>query len=291
MRRVTRFFRLAALTVATVLFPGMLLAQTPTPTPTATPTPTPTPTPEPVTSAPASVASIGIPNGGRYDASNMVLEADGTIWTASASENVLARISADEKKVKKWAMPRDAAPSHLLKESDGTFWVAQLGGFKISRFDPATARLTEWADAAHRPTAFVKGANGTLWLPETNGTLTNFDPATGVFVYWRSTDTEKPISSLTYPFLDADGSIWSADFLRGNLLRYAPDGATVTRWALPDAFSQPSKIIRGPDGAIWISLYSASQLARFDPATAELKTFNVGSVSYTHLTLPTNREV
>ncbi len=276
MRRVTRFFRLAALTVAMALFPGMLLAQTPTPTPTATPTPTPTPTPEPVTSAPASVASIGIPNGGRYDASNMVLEADGTIWTASASENVLARISADEKKVKRWAMPRDAAPSHLLKESDGTFWVAQLGGFKISRFDPATAQLTEWADAAHRPTAFVKGVNGTLWLPETNGTLTNFDPATGVFVYWRSTDAEKPISSLTYPFLDADGSIWSADFLRGNLLRYAPDGATVTRWALPDAFSQPSKIIRGPDGAIWISLYSASQLARFDPVTAELKTFNVG---------------
>lgn len=206
----------------------------------------------------------------------MILEADGTIWTASANENVLARISADEKKVKRWAMPRDAAPSHLLKETDGTLWVAQLGGFKVSRFDPSTARLTEWADAARRPTAFVKGANGTLWLPETNGTLTNFDPATGVFVYWRSTDAEKPISSLTYPFLDADGSIWSADFLRGNLLRYAPDGAKVTQWALPDAFSQPSKIIRGPDGAIWISLYSASQLARFDPATAELKTFNVG---------------
>ncbi len=173
-------------------------------------------------------------------------------------------------------MPHDAAPSHLLKEPDGTLWVAQLGGFKVSRFDPATAELTEWADTARRPTAFVKGANGTLWLPETNGTLTNFDPATGTFVYWRSTDTANPISSLTYPFLDADGSIWSADFLRGNLLRFTPDGSKVTRGFLPNVFSQPSKIIRGPDGAIWISLYSASQLARFDPATTELKTFDVG---------------
>ena len=173
-------------------------------------------------------------------------------------------------------MPRDAAPSHLLKEADGTLWVAQLGGFKVSRFDPATAELTEWPDAARRPTAFVKKADGTLWLPETNGTLTNFDPATGTFVYWRSTDTENPISSLTYPFLDSDGSIWSADFLRGNLLRFAPDGSKVTRWVLPDAFSQPSKIIRGPDGALWISLYGAAQLARFDPGTAELKTFNIG---------------
>ena len=225
---------------------------------------------------PAAAGSLGIPNGGRYDASNLILEDDGTIWTASAGENVIARISGDEKKVRKWTMPRDAAPGHLLKEPDGTFWVAQLGGFKVSRFDPATAELTEWPDAARRPTAFVKKADGTLWLPETNGTLTTFFPATGTFVYRRSSDLEKPISSLTYPFLDSDGSIWSADFLRGNLLRFSPDGATATRWILPNAFSQPSKIIRGPDGALWISLYNASQLARFDPATAELKTFNVG---------------
>ena len=86
MRHVTRFLRFAALAVATAMFPGMLLAQTPTPTPTATPTPPPTPTPEPAISIPASVGSIGIPNGGRYDASNMILEADGTIWTASANE-------------------------------------------------------------------------------------------------------------------------------------------------------------------------------------------------------------
>ena len=276
MRRVTRFLRLAALAVATATFPGTLLAQTPTPTPTPTPTATPTPPLTPAIPLPASVGSIGIPDGGRYDASNMILEADGTIWTASAMENVLARISADEKKVKKWTMPRDAAPSHLLKEADGTFWVAQLGGFKVSRFDPATSVLTEWPDSARRPTAFVKKADGTLWIPETNGTLTSFDPATGTFVYRRSTDTDKPIYSLTYPLLDSDGSIWSADFLRGSLLRFAPDGSTATRWTLPDLYSQPSKIIRGPDGAIWISLYNAAQLARFDPATAELRTFSVG---------------
>ena len=279
MRRVTRFFRFTALAVAMATFPGRLVAQTATPTPTPTPTPTVTPTPVPAISIPASAATIGIPNGGRYDASNLILEADGTIWTASANENVLSRISADEKKVKKWAMPLYAAPSYLLEEADGTFWVAQLGGFKVSRFDPATSELTEWADGARRPTAFVKGANGTLWLPETNGSLANFDPATGTFVYWRSTDVTNPIASLTYPFLDSDGSIWSADFLLGHLLRYTPDGSKVTRWILPDSLSQPSKIIRGPDGAIWISLFSAAQLARFDPATAELKTFSIGVYS------------
>ena len=286
MRRVTRLLRLAALAVAAASLPGTLLAQTPTPTPTATPTPSPTATPTPTPSVtatptpsfsmPGSAGTLGVPNGGRYDASNMILEADGTIWTASANENVISRISADETKVRKWTMPKDAAPSHLLKESDGTFWVAELGGFKVSRFDPETAELTEWADSARRPTAFVKKSDGTLWLPETDGVLANFDPATGTFVYWKSTDTANPIYSLTYPFLDADGSVWTADFLAGNLLRYSPDGSRVKKWALPNVYSQPSKIIRGPDGAIWITLYNAAQIARFDPDTAELKSYYVG---------------
>ena len=93
MRRVIRLFRMAALAAGVAMTALPLFAQTPTPTPTATPTPTPVPS----TTIEASVASLGIPNGGRYDASNMILEADGTIWTASANENVLARISADEK--------------------------------------------------------------------------------------------------------------------------------------------------------------------------------------------------
>ncbi len=254
MRRVTRLFRMAALVAGVAMTALPLFAQTPTPTPT----PTATPTPVPATPIEASVGSLGIPNGGRYDASNMILESDGTIWTASANENVLARISADEKKVRKWTMPRDAAPSHLLKEPDGKLWIAQLGGFQVSLFDPQTAELTEWADGARRPTAFVRKGDGTLWLPETNGTLANFDPATGTFVYSRSTDATNPISSLTYPFLDTDGSLWSADFLRGAILRFTPDGSKVTRWALPDTTAQPSKIIRGPDGHLWFSFFGAA---------------------------------
>lgn len=268
MRRVTRLLRNAALAVAAAALAGPLGAQTPTPTPTATPVPS-----SPLS---ASVAAIGIPNGGRYDASNMILKSDGTIWTASANENVIARISPDGN-IRKWTMPKDAAPSHLLEEPDGTFWVAQLGGFKVSRFDPARNELTEWADAARRPTAYVKKADGTLWLPETNGVLTTFDPATNTFDYRRTTDPANPLVSLAYPFLDSDGSVWAGDFVRGGLVRIAPDGRSATRWQLPLAYSQPSKIIRGPDGALWVSLYGSAQLARFDPATAELKSYTVGA--------------
>lgn len=270
MRRVTLSLRTAALALAAAALAGPLAAQTPTPTPTATPTPIP------FLQIPGSAASLGIPNGGRYDASNLLLKPDGTIWTASANENVIARISPDGK-IRKWAMPKDAAPSHLLEEPDGTFWVAQLGGFKVSRFDPQSGELTEWADAARRPTAFVKRADGTLWLPHTNGVLTTFDPATSTFVYWRTTDPANPLVSLSYPWPDADGSVWAGDFVRGGIVRIAPDARSATRWQLPNSFVQPSKVIRGPDGLLWISFHGSAQLARFDPATAELKTVTVGA--------------
>ncbi len=274
MRRVTRYLRTAALAAAAVSLSGSLLAQTPTPTPTATPTPTPTPVP---VNVPASISGLAIPDGGRIDASNMVFDADGTIWSGSADSNVLLRISPDETKVRKWTMPKYAAPSHLLKEPDGKIWVTQLGGFKVSRFNPETAELTEWADTARRPTALVKRADGTFWLPETNGSLAGFDPATGTFTYWRSEDTANPILSLSYPFLDVDGAVWCGDFTAGTIVRFAPDGSKAKIWKLPSPYAQPSKIIRGPDGALWISLYNAGQLARFDPATAEMKTFDVGT--------------
>ncbi|HEV8268197.1 MAG TPA: hypothetical protein VGR00_08195 [Thermoanaerobaculia bacterium] len=256
---------------------GALVAQTPTPTPTPSPTPTPTPTPIPV-AVPAAVGYHGIPNAGRIDAANIVLENDGTLWSASGLDNVVAKLSADQAKVTRWTFPLDAAPSSLLRENDGTFWITELGGFKVAKFDPASSNLTEWVDIGRRPTALVKNPDGTFWLPETGGTLAKFDPRSGLFTYYKAKD----VLSLAYPWSDGDGSLWTCDFLVAALLKFSPDGSKVTKWPLPDAFSSPSKIIRGTDGYLWISLYNTGQLARFDPATNEIKTYSLsfGSLPY-----------
>lgn len=222
---------------------------------------------------PASVRLYGVPDGGRYDAANLVLAPDGTVWSASANENVVARLSADGTEYTRWKFPTDASPSSLLLEPDGTFWLTELGGFKVGKFDPATGALKEWPDAARRPTALAKRPDGKLWLPETSGTLALFDPAAGTFTYFTTRD----IASLSYPLLEADGTLWAADFLLGRLLRFAPDGLTAKRWELPNTLSSPSKIFRGPDGALWMTLYASGELARFDPATNEIKVFQLGS--------------
>ena len=221
---------------------------------------------------PASIRLYGVPDGGRYDASNLVLAPDGAIWSASANENTIARLSPDTTELKRWTLPKDAAPSSLLMEPDGTFWLTELGGFKVGKFDPATGILKEWPDASRRPTSLAKRPDGKFWLPETSGALALFDPAADTFTYFTSRD----IASLSYPFLEADGTLWSGDFLFGYLVRFAPDGLTATRWELPNVLSSPSKLFRAFDGQLWISLYGSGQLARFDPATNEIRIFSVG---------------
>lgn len=271
-RRPSGFALSGAFAAAFALAALPVRAQTPTPTPT----PAPTPLPGPVnTYVPATSTYFGVLNGGRYDAANMIVEPDSSIWSASANENVILHLAANRLQSTRWTMTRDAAPSSLLKDPDGTFWVTELGGFNVGKFNPATGELTEWADAGRRPTSLVRRPDGTFWLPETNGFLAQFDPKSGVFTYFKG----DRVSSLSYPWLDPDGSLWSADFISGTLLRFSPDGARITRWKLPDTRAYPSKIIRGFDGALWISLYVTGQLARFDPALNEIRIYQLSAGS------------
>lgn len=231
------------------------------------------------TTAPATSRTYTIPNGSRYDAANMVLAADGTIWTASASttENAVVSLSPDGKKAIRWTFPVDAAPSYLLPEPDGTFWVAELGGFKLTRFNPSTNEIERYSDAARRATGIIRRADGKLWVPETNGVLTLFDPATGTFTYYKSDS----LIHLSYPYKDPDGTLWMADFGTGKagIVRVAADGSKAWKWELPDPFGSPTKVIRGFDGAIWVSVYDLASLVRLDPQTNELKTFIISETT------------
>lgn len=227
---------------------------------------------------PAASSLYAIPNSGDYDAANIYVAPDGSIWSASAFANVILKLSPDGLESTRWTMPSGTGPSYLIPNADGTFWVTELGNPNFAKFDPATGILTEWADYTRRQTAMVRRPDGKFWVPETSGALALFDPDAGVIAYYTSVS----LYSLSYPFLDDDGTIWTFDFLGGYLVHFTADGLTARRWLLPDVMSYPSKIIRGFDGALWISGYMSSQLARYDPATSEIRIYDltVGTLPY-----------
>ncbi len=226
----------------------------------------------------AASSLYAIPNGGDYDAANVTLGPDGSIWTASALENVILELSADGLTSTRWTLPTGTGPSFLLPNPDGTFWVSELGNPNFAKFDPSTGTLTEWADYSRRQTSMVRRKDNKFWVPETGGPLALFDPDAGTITYYQSAS----LYTLSYPYLDDKNTLWTCDFLGGYLVHFSEDGTTARRWLLPDTLSYPSKIILGFDGALWISVYSTGQLARFDPATSEIRvyTLTVGSLPY-----------
>ena len=263
---------------------------TPTPTPTATPTPTPsgtpTPTPAPTARAVSAGSEIwtfaGVPSTGlaigAYDGSNLIKDSGGAIWAVSASDNSISRMSADRTKLSRWVMAIDSAPSSLLPDSDGTFWVTELGGFKVAHFDPASGNVTEYVDGTRRPTTLVKRPDGKFWLPETGGLLALFDPSVPSFIYYQTPG----VFYLSYPWQDADGTLFSLDFIYGTIVRWAPDLSTARVWTVPTTSLSPSKIVRLADGKLWISFFNSSELGRFDDQTGTLDIFtlNAGAFPY-----------
>ncbi len=125
-----------------------------------------------------------------------------------------------------------------------------------------------------RPTSLARRPDGKFWLPETGGLLAVFDPAVPIFTYWATPG----VFYLSYPWVDADGSVWSSDFVYNSIVHWAPDMSTARVWLLPGdgpAPSAPSKIVR-LGGKIWISFYFSSQIGRFDETTGQLDVFRTG---------------
>ena len=156
---------------------------------------------------------------GNFDGANIVKDSAGNLWGVAASDDSISRWSADRTTLTRWVMTQFTAPSSLFPDTDGTFWITELGGFKIAHFDPATGNCTEYIDAARRPTTLVRRPDGKFWMTETGGHMALFDPSVPNFTYYVTPG----VFYLSYPWQDADGTLFSADFVYGYLVSWATD--------------------------------------------------------------------
>jgi len=255
--------------------PASTPTPTPTPTPSITPTPTPTPTPHSLAAGSEVWTFAGVPSTGvaigNFDGANLVKDSAGNIWGVAASDDSISRWSADRTTLSRWVMTQFSAPSSLFPDTDGTFWITELGGFRIAHFDPATGNCTEYTDGARRPTSLVRRPDGKFWMTETGGQLALFDPSVPNFTYYLTPG----VFYLSYPWQDADGTLFTVDFIYGYLVSWPPDVSSATIWTLPAASLSPSKIVRLEDGKLWISFFDSSQLGRFDEKTGTLDVFTL----------------
>ena len=175
----------------------------------------------------------------------------------------------------------------LLEDSSHRLWVGTYGG-GLSQLDRATGRfqryLPEAADAASlsasRVTALAEDRTGKLWVGTDGGGLNVLDPSTGRFFHLAH-DARKSRSlsgSTVYAiYVDPHGTVWVGT--RSGLDRVV--GSALVPEAIHfDVFNTASGLpndtvygIHGePSGRLWLSTNYG--LVRFDPATAEVRSFH-----------------
>jgi streptogramin lyase len=205
---------------------------------------------------------------------NIVQGPDGAMWFTECGASSIGRITTEG--VMTPAIPSLTANSYpvgIVVGSDGNLWFTECNANKIGKITPAGA-LTEISlpNSPGGPYGITAGPDGALWFVEIGGNKVGRIPTTGT----QSTDiTEYSTgitgSSLRYITTGPDGALWftehtkSASGLLKNdsvIGRLDPQSSGITEYAVQTANSSPTGITAGPDGAIWFTECSASNIGR-----------------------------
>ncbi|HEY8582672.1 MAG TPA: hypothetical protein VIL49_06985 [Capillimicrobium sp.] len=178
---------------------------------------------------------------------------DGNLWTASGDKAI--RVT-----------PAGAATSFtvagmgargIARGGDGRLWIADFGGARIVAL--STASVPAFTAVGGGPQELAAGPGGQVAytnpgaVPQTVGRIA----AAGGAAATTPTPGADPFGIA----LGADGAWWTANFATSTLTRLSAEGEATTLTGLSPA-SGPRYIAAGTGGTLWVSLQTASKIAR-----------------------------
>jgi virginiamycin B lyase len=194
---------------------------------------------------------------------------DGALWYMENLGNQIARMTTAGVTTNEYGVPTAGAfPSEITVGPDNNMWFTESLKPNIGRITTAGA-ITEFPiPSGHTAEDIVAGPDGALWFTTggdntigritTNGAVTEFPtPANSV-----------PTGIAAGP----DGAIWFTEIgvtqeigprLGGNKIgRMTTAGMITNEYTVPTASSEPTRIVTGPDGAIWFTEYDGNKIGR-----------------------------
>ena len=160
--------------------------------------------------------------------------------------------------------------------ADGNVWFTEFALNKIGKFDPATGKISAYADTdADLPGGLRNDKHtirmdhdGNLWTSET--ALSKFDPQTGKFTHFLGG------SLSSYGITVAkDGNVWFCVLRKdGKIGRVDPKTDKVTQWS-PPTQGTPQRLQITDDGIVWFGERTGNKLGRFDPKTETFKEYDL----------------
>jgi virginiamycin B lyase len=198
---------------------------------------------------------------------------DGTVWFTGQREGFLGRFDPRSGKFEKIPLGPGAAPHGVILGPDGAAWVTDGGQNAIARVDPASKavrlfRLPADAGDANLNTPVFEKA-GPLWFTGQSGIYGRLNPASGKVEVWKAPKCAGPYGMTVTP----SGEVWYASFAGDHIARIDTRTGTATIVDPPQPGVHPRRIWSDSKGILWVSLWDAGAIGRYDPAAKSWRTY------------------
>jgi virginiamycin B lyase len=178
--------------------------------------------------------------------------------------------------VQAWKVPTLGQRSRdPVMTPDGMIWWTGQYGNLVGRINPQTGEMKEiQLPAGTRPHSITPDAQGNVWyMGNANGTIGRIDGKSHeIKVYQMPDPMAKDPHTAEF---DRNGTMFFSVQNAQMVGRLVPSTGEVKLVKVPAPDKNPYGVKIGPDGAAWYGCSESNCILRLDPATLELKEFNL----------------
>jgi len=203
-------------------------------------------------------------------------DANNSTWFVGQRGHYLAHLDAQSGEFTKVDLREGTGPHNTIVGQDGVVWYTGNLVGTIGRYDPTTGQITEIPmpdPAARDPHTLIFDRNGDIWFTVQGGNfIGKLDTQThDVQLIPSQTPASRPYGIR----VAGDGAVWSVLLGTNKLARVDPQSLALTEVVLPREETRPRRLEVTSDGRIWYVDYAEGYLGAHDPATGEIKEWQV----------------
>lgn len=199
---------------------------------------------------------------------------DGRVWFTAQRTGDLGVLDPATGEVELVPLGAGAAPHGVIVGPDGRPWITDGGLNAIVVVDPGSYEVTTYElprpDAANLNTASFD-RDGILWFTGQAGVHGYLDPTSEAVVVIDSPRGRGPYGIATTP----DGDVWFSSLAGSYIAEIVSGDGDLDVVDVPSPDGGARRVWSDSNGVLWVTEWSAGNLARYDPAMARWLTWRL----------------
>lgn len=199
---------------------------------------------------------------------------DGRVWFVGQQGNYIAVFDPATETFRRYEIESGTNPHNLIVDERGIVWYAGNRNGRIGRLDPASGEIrTIMTGEAQDPHTLVFDGRGSIWF-----TSQGSNRVGRLNMETLEVELVQPYDQPSNPYgivIDDQETPWVALLRVGIIAKIDPDTMTVTHFRQGDASSRSRRLAWTKDGMLWYGDEARGMLGRINPATGEVREWQV----------------